>query len=269
MLRHERDPRHQRRAAEGPCLRGQAGDRAAHRPLRSGGGPKPALSDQGPSCLRRAQLPAPLWAPEPSGCAGQHAEMQPWERANRAAGAWRPSTRASPPYGSRTAARPDRAPRFGPNRSLRGSWRERGAGLTALPPPVQVPATQRSAAEAEHDASERLRAATRGSPRPPAPPSRYPAPCPARFPPRGPTHSAGCLPEPALCRARSGRTGAEMAALPSRLRRRPGPGCPASRLRSRAGRSETSPRTYLSSGRERSRGVGDGEGWSEPPRGFW
>lgn len=148
MLLHERDPRHHRRAAEGLCLRGRAGDQAAHRPVSSVGGPKPTLSDRGPSCLRRARLPAPLRAPEPSGCAGEHAETQPCGGRSE-----RPSTGASPPYGSLTAARPDGAPRFGPNRSLRASWRERGAGLTALPPPLQVPATQRSAAEAGQDAT--------------------------------------------------------------------------------------------------------------------
>lgn len=106
----------------------------------------------------------------------------------------------------------------------------------------------------------------RDSPRPPAPPSRYPAPCPARLPPRGPTRSAGRLPEPALCRARGGRAGAEMAALPSRPRRRPSRAAPRPVWDPARGGAKLRGRLNLSSGRERSGGVGDEVGRSETPK---
>lgn len=172
MLRHERDPRHRRKAAEGLCLRRQAGDRAAHRPVSSDGGPRAGPRRPGPELPPAGTAPSPAPGSRAPRLRGDAA----LGRANRAAGAGRPSTRTSPSYGSRTEA----APRFGPNRSLRGSWRERGAGLTALPPPLQVPA---------HEAlqtggwTRRLSATPRGrrlrraaTPRPARPGSRRAAP---------------------------------------------------------------------------------------------
>lgn len=259
MLLHERDPRHHRRAAEGLCLRGRAGDQAAHRPVSSVGGPKPTPQRPGP------ELPAAGTAPSPA--PGSRA-LRLRGRARGDAALWR-AKRAAEHRSQPTLRLPNSGP-AGRSSSVRtepfapGKLAGKGSGayrLTSASPGARH-AALRSGGGTGRDASARLRAAPRGrrlrraaTPRPPRLGSRRAAPL---------ARPGACRSPPSVGRGAAARVlkwrrcPPAFGAVPARLPRVPSP------IPRGAERNFATDLPQL--GPRAERWVGDGAGGSENPK---